>query len=138
MNTGTPVFPGLVRNFCLLNYYHHDLGTPAAVHLRELHSTLQKYPTVVEVDGHPLINFERYIKFTDRIKEVLHYTPPDLEQYRQQGQLAYLEQQLRGVHLKPDVDEELMERSLKLEAGETRDYRTRRRELRRLGFKTVS
>ncbi|RDB23999.1 Serine/threonine-protein kinase STY17 [Hypsizygus marmoreus] len=107
-----------------------------AVHLRELHSTLQKYPVTVEVDGVPLINFERYVKFTDRIKEVLHYEPPDLERYRQQGQLAYLEHQLRGVHLKPTIDEDLMERSLALEAGEARDYRTRKRELKRLGFKT--
>ncbi|KAG5645835.1 hypothetical protein DXG03_005176 [Asterophora parasitica] len=107
-----------------------------AVHLRELHSTLQKYPTVVEVDGHPLINFERYIRFTDRIKEVLHYVPPDLERYRQLGQLAYLENQLRSVQLKPTIDEDVMQRSMTLEVGETRDYRTRKRELKRLGFKT--
>ncbi|KAF8061461.1 hypothetical protein FPV67DRAFT_1509075 [Lyophyllum atratum] len=107
-----------------------------AVHLRELYSTLSKYPTVMEVDGIPLINFERYIRFTDRIKEVLHYIPPDLERYRQQGQLAYLEHQLRSVQLNPNIDEELMQRSMTLEAGETRDHRTRKRELRRLGFRT--
>ncbi|KAF5386738.1 hypothetical protein D9615_001785 [Tricholomella constricta] len=116
---------------------HRDACIPwIAVHLRELHSTLQKYPTVVEVDGVPLINFERYIRFTDRIKEVLHHVPPDLERYRQQGQLAYLEHQLRGVQPKANIDEELMQRSMTLEAGETRDYRTRKRELKRLGFRT--
>lgn len=106
------------------------------MHLRELFSTLQKYPSDVEVNGVPLINFERYTKFTARIKEVLHYVPPDLERYRQQGQLAYLEHQLRGVYMKPTVEDELMERSLALEAEETRDYRTRKRELKSLGFKT--
>ncbi|KAG6909463.1 hypothetical protein DXG01_000448 [Tephrocybe rancida] len=107
-----------------------------AVHLRELFSTLQKHPTVVKVDGIHMINFERYIRFTDRVKEVLHYMPPDLERYRQQGQLAYLEHQLRKVHLHSNVDEDLMKRSTTLEAGETRDYRARKRELKRLGFRT--
>ncbi|KAG6861734.1 hypothetical protein C0995_012738 [Termitomyces sp. Mi166 len=107
-----------------------------AVHLRELYSTLQKYPTAIEVDGVPMINFERYIRFTDRVKEVLHYTAPDLERYRQQGQLAYLEHQLHKVHLTPDIDDELVKRSTTLEADETRDYRARKRELRRLGFRT--
>ncbi|KAG5652947.1 hypothetical protein H0H81_002955 [Sphagnurus paluster] len=107
-----------------------------AVHLRELYTNLQKYPTVVQVDGTPLINFERYIRFTDRIKEVLHYTPPNLEGFRQHGQLAYLENQLRNIQPKSNTDDALMERSLTLEAGEARDYRTRKRELTRLGFKT--
>ncbi len=44
--------------------------------LEELHAVLQKYPTIVKVDGYPLINFERYVKFMDRIKEVVHYKPP--------------------------------------------------------------
>ncbi|KAG6833188.1 hypothetical protein H0H87_010250 [Tephrocybe sp. NHM501043] len=107
-----------------------------AVHLRELYTTLQKYPTVIEVNGTHMINFERYIRFTDRVKEVLHHVPPDLERYRQQGQLAYLEHQLRKVHLDANIDEELMTRSLALEAGETRDLQARKRELKRLGFRT--
>ncbi|KAG6853700.1 hypothetical protein C0991_002235 [Blastosporella zonata] len=106
-----------------------------AVHLRELYSTLQKYPTVVEVEGVHMINFERYTHFMDRVKEIMRHAPPNLERYRQQGQLAYLEHQLRKVHLDSNVDEELMKRSMSLEAGETRDYRARTRELRRLGFK---
>lgn len=107
----------------------------AAVHLLELHAVLQLYPTTIEVDGRRLINFKRYVKFMDRIKEVLHYIPPEMEHYRYQGQLAYLEHQLSGVYPSNEMDEELMERSRRLEMGETRDYRTRKRELRRLGFK---
>lgn len=91
---------------------------------------------MVEIDGQPLINFQRYIRFTDRVREVLHFTPPDLERYRQRGQLAYLEDQLRGVHLTTNADEELMERSMALEAQETRDHKGRRRELQSLGFDT--
>ncbi|KAF8892698.1 ras guanine nucleotide exchange factor domain-containing protein [Infundibulicybe gibba] len=114
---------------------YHDSCIPwLPVHLRELHLTLQRYPPVMDVDGQPLINFERYVKFTDRVREVLHHVPPDLEPFRQRGQLAYLEHQLR--ELGECDDEEMMERSVALEAGEARDYRSRRRELQKLGFRT--
>lgn len=108
----------------------------AAVHLKELHVVLQRNPAVVDRDRRPLINFERYVKFVDRLKEVLHYAPPDLERYRQQGQLAYLEHQLRDIQVSPAVEDGLMKRSRDLEAEETRDYRRRTRELKSLGFKT--
>lgn len=105
------------------------------MHLHELHLLLRKYPSVVEIDGRPLINFERYVKFTGRIKEILQYKPPDLERYRNQGQLAYLDNQLRGVHLESHLDDDLLERSLALEAEETRSHKKRTRELKSLGFR---
>lgn len=108
-----------------------------AVHLKDLHSVLKQNPIVVEDQGHPLINFQRYVKFMDRIKEILHYKPPDLEQYRHQGQLAYLENQLKGVQPTANTDDELMEKSIALEAGEVLDFKLRRRELRSLGFRTT-
>jgi len=107
-----------------------------AVHLKDLHSVLEQNPIVVEDQGHPLINFQRYVKFMDRIKEILHYKPPVLEQYRHQGQLAYLENQLKGVQLTASTDDELMEKSIALEAGEVLDFKLRRREFRSLGFET--
>lgn len=111
-------------------------GHSIAVHLRDLNAVLQKYPPVTTVDGRPLINFERYIKFTDRVKEVLHHKPPVLERYRQQGQLAYLEHQLRNLQPGPSTDDELMARSRELEVGEARDFRLRTHELHSLGFAT--
>lgn len=107
-----------------------------AVHLKELHTVLHKYPAVIERDRRPLINFERYVRFVDRLKEVLHYTAPDLERYRQQGQLAYLEHHLRNLQVSQAVEEGLMKRSRDLETDEIRDYRRRTRELKSLGFKT--
>jgi son of sevenless-like protein len=97
---------------------------------------LSRYPITVQVDGRPLINFQRYIKFMDRIKEVVHYKPPSLEQYRQQGQLDYLENQLRNLKMTSTSDDDLMARSRLLEAREIQDYKTRKPQLKSLGFKT--
>jgi son of sevenless-like protein len=106
--------------------------------LRELNSLLLKHPSTVNDDGRALINFDRYVKFMDRLNEVLDFSPPDLERYRKGGQLAYLDHQLRNIRVDAQVEESLEERSKALEAEETRDYRKRTRELQSLGFKTPS
>lgn len=106
------------------------------MHLKELHAVLQKYPTIVRVDGYPLINFERYVKFMDRVKEVVHYKPPSLEHYRQHGYREYLENQLRNLKMTSTSDDEQMVRSQSLEAREILDYRTRKPQLKTLGFRT--
>lgn len=98
---------------------------------------MHKYPVVVEPDGRPLINFERYTRFMGRIKETLLHKPPDLERFRSQGQLSYLEHQLRSV--KPgDVNSEdaLEARSIQFEAAEKKIYDRREREMRSVGLKT--
>jgi len=97
---------------------------------------LQRYPITIQVDGRPLINFERYLKFMDRVNEVVHYKPPSLEQCRQLGHLDYLESQLRNLRMSPTSEEDLMARSRILEARETLDFRTRKPQLKALGFKT--
>ncbi|KAJ6546433.1 ras guanine nucleotide exchange factor domain-containing protein [Mycena vulgaris] len=107
-----------------------------AVHLRDLHSLLENYPLKVQIDGRPLINFRRYTKFMEHVRGLSLFKPPDLERYRQNGQLAYLQHQLRGIHFDPDSDVALMQRSLELEADETRIHRTRALELKRLGFRS--
>ncbi|KAJ7752104.1 hypothetical protein B0H16DRAFT_1723868 [Mycena metata] len=115
------------RNFCI---------PWLAVHLRDLNSLLRNYPPTLEIDGYTLINFRRYSKFMEHIRALHLLKPPDLERYRASGQLAYLQHQLRGVHLDPDTDAALMQRSLELEADETRIHRTRALELKRLGFRS--
>lgn len=106
------------------------------MHLKELHNVLQKNPANVRHRGRLLINFERYVKFMERLKEVLHYRPPDLEQYRTQGPLAYLEHQLRNISVgSPELDQTFLERSDLLEANETRQYLQRTNELASLGFR---
>ncbi|KAJ7046529.1 ras guanine nucleotide exchange factor domain-containing protein [Mycena alexandri] len=115
------------RNFCI---------PWLAVHLRDLNSLLRNYPPTLEIDGCTLINFRRYSKFMEHIRALHLLKPPDLERYRASGQLAYLQHQLRGVHFDPDTDAALMQRSLELEADETRIHRTRALELKRLGFRS--
>jgi son of sevenless-like protein len=104
--------------------------------LKDLHLTLNRYPTTVEEDGHPLINFQQYLKFVDRVNEVVHYKPPDLERYRKSSRLDYLEEQLRKLQMSPTSDDALMARSKTLEARETSDFKTRKHQLGVLGFKT--
>lgn len=79
-----------------------DTATPflhPALHLKDLHSVLHANKRVITVKGRPLINFQRYTLFMHKLKEVLPYSPPDLELYRQRGELAYLEEKLQGVQL---------------------------------------
>ncbi|KAF8168726.1 kinase-like domain-containing protein [Pholiota molesta] len=99
------------------------------VHLKELNMVLSRYPITVQVDGRPLINFQRYIKFMDRIKEV----PGTISAA---GQLDYLENQLRNLKMTSTSDDDLMARSRLLEAREIQDYKTRKPQLKSLGFKT--
>ncbi|KAJ7905245.1 ras guanine nucleotide exchange factor domain-containing protein [Mycena olivaceomarginata] len=120
-----------------LDSQYRDFCIPwLAVHLRDLHSLLQNYPPTVEVQGRTLINFRRYSKFMEHVRGLRLLKPPDLEHYRQTGQLAYLQHQLRGVHFDADTDVALMQRSVALEADETRIHRTRALELKRLGFRS--
>ncbi|KAG6909446.1 hypothetical protein DXG01_000431 [Tephrocybe rancida] len=103
-------------------------------HLENSRLSLPEIPRVVGVDGIPLINFEPYVRFTERVKEMMQYKPPDLEKHRQQGHLAYLEKELREVH--SNTDNELMKRSEKLEADEALAKQGRTREMKGLGFRT--
>jgi len=105
-------------------------------HLKELRKVLESHPaTVTGVGDKHLINFERYTKFMDRIKEVAHYTPPDLEIHRYEGQLGFLLKSLKDFSLSSDTDDEQSARSHALAAQEESDYRTRKTHLKQLGFR---
>lgn len=82
-----------------------------AVHLKELHLVLHANKRAIIVKNKPLINFQRYTLFMDKLKEVLAHSPPDLERFRQQGELAYLEDKLRNVRLGEQAEEEMDKRS---------------------------
>lgn len=105
-----------------------------AFHLKELGKVLRIYPVTIEEDGQHLINFNRYVKFMDRTREIMYYLPPQLEEFRHRGQLAYLVNQLRNVHPSEETDERLMTRSRLLMLQEASDYRTRKPQLVKLGF----
>lgn len=73
----------------------------------------------------------------DRVREVLYYKVPDLEQYRQQGQLEYLQNQLRNMEMSKVSDDRQTERSKKLEILELSDHRNRKPQLKNLGFRVT-
>ena len=101
--------------------------------MKELCLVLQEYPTIVPVDGHPLINFQRYPKLMDRINEVVHYKPPDLEKHRQLGYLDYLEKRLRSLHMSPIYNDDLMARCRILGTRQAFDFKAPRPQLKVLG-----
>ncbi|KAK0210526.1 kinase-like domain-containing protein [Desarmillaria ectypa] len=131
--------------------YHKILGQPVQfferercvpwidVHIQDLDSVLQNNRPTIEREGRTLINFERYVWFIDKVKEVLYYKSPDLEEYRPLGYLHYLEHQLRSIRLDdPKFEQSLLKRAKALELDEVRMHRNRIPELQRLGFPTAS
>ncbi|KAK0483397.1 kinase-like domain-containing protein [Armillaria novae-zelandiae] len=130
--------------------YHKSLGQPAQlferercvpwidVHIQDLGSVLQSNRLTIEREGRTLINFERHIRFIDKVKEVLYYKSPDLEGYRSLGYLRYLEHRLRNIRLDdPKFEQKLLKeaKDRELEEGSMRRHRTP--ELGRLGFRTT-
>jgi len=94
-----------------------------AYHLRELDKILISYPAGYQENGQHPINSSRYIKFIERTKEIMFYVPPRLEEYRRQGQLAYIREQLRNINTSKKTVEDLTARSeflMKQEASEVR------------------
>ncbi|KAF9496004.1 hypothetical protein BDN71DRAFT_1446698 [Pleurotus eryngii] len=105
------------------------------LHLHDLATVFAHHSQIKEEDGRVLVNFERYTKFTEKLKEITRCKPPDLESYRGQGQLAYLEHQLRNVEQTPGAEYDLSNRSLAQAGEESRVFKQRRRELNQLGFR---
>ena len=75
---------------------------------------------MIVIQNVPMINFSKWRKCYDRIKDVFRYKSPDISEYRQTKAkaLAYLEGQLRGVSISPTANQSLEERSVWLEAKE--------------------
>lgn len=108
-----------------------------AVHLKELHSVLHLNKRVVEVKGRPLVNFQRYAKFLEKVRTVFPLPPPDLERYRQQGQLAYLENKLAEVTLGESADDWLVSRSQTVKTEEATLAALKVPQRIKLGFKVA-
>ncbi|RXW17394.1 hypothetical protein EST38_g8463, partial [Candolleomyces aberdarensis] len=87
-------------------------------HMGDLHSVLQVHEKTIEYNGQSLINVERYTGFMARVEELTRLPPPDLERYRHQGQLAYLESKLADVRVGGDAEDELLEKARGLKAIE--------------------
>jgi son of sevenless-like protein len=103
------------------------------IHLKELDKVVRQ-PVTIQVDGQHLVNFKRYTTFMDRVRDILHYSPPDLEDKRYGGQLTYLSNELRDIDLSGDLEQELLTRSRALSIQESSSKSNRRVNLHNLGF----
>ncbi|KAF9533346.1 hypothetical protein CPB83DRAFT_845111 [Crepidotus variabilis] len=106
-----------------------------AVHLKDLRKVLREQEVTIRVDDHWLINYRRYLQIMDRMNEVFHYKAPQLEEYRNGGQLAYLENQLENITYDDRTQDKHLERSSKLAQKEANEHRSRARQMRQLGFR---
>jgi son of sevenless-like protein len=114
----------------------HHLGEIFVSPWLDLHlqSILDNHPATVRVGDTDLINFERYNKFMDRIKEVAHYMPPKLQEYRDTGRLEYLSDSHSEFPFSDNTEDALLARSLDLEAQEKIDVDLRKNVFEKLGF----
>jgi hypothetical protein len=101
------------------------ITSSAAVHLTDLRAILDQYPATHEHNGHTLINFERYVHFRTYLQEQIpshREAYADLEQYRNKGQLAYVQWKLSSVVLgDKSLDAELETRASMVRKNEQRD-----------------
>lgn len=70
----------------------------------------------------------------DQAKELFCYKTPDLEPYRRDGGLEYLEGQLRSLEASTKTEDEMVARSLFLERRENVDQKGRKTMMQTLGF----
>ncbi|KAJ2924054.1 hypothetical protein H1R20_g13048, partial [Candolleomyces eurysporus] len=97
---------------------HYEALNPRVALMKFFINTAKAHEKTIEVNGQALINVERYTKFMIQVKELIRLPPPDLERYRHQGQLAYLESKLADVRVGRDVEDELLEKAQGLKAIE--------------------
>ncbi len=121
-----------LTNDCRLNFpLFATLSTQTPI----LKDILDNHPATVRVGDTDLINFERYNKFMDRIKEVAHYTPPELQEYRDTGRLEYLLDSLSKFPFSNNTEDALLARSRDLKAEEKKDVDVCRNGFVNLGFR---
>ena len=97
------------------------------VHLKELYKVVRQ-PFTVMVDNQHLVNFTRHNQFMDRIKEILYYSPPDLEDRRHEGQLTYLLNQLHDIDLSGDLERQILTKSMLIGSQENQGHTGRFRD----------
>jgi len=108
-----------------------------AIHIQEMHTAFSKEPDMVEIQSVPMINFAKWARFHDCIKDIFQHKPPDVSQYRQtkKGVLAYLEDQLSGISVGSTTKRCLEKRSKELEQQEKEMRRQRIPDLHAVGMR---
>ncbi|KAJ2918084.1 hypothetical protein MD484_g2342, partial [Candolleomyces efflorescens] len=113
------------RNYCI---------PCVAMHLEELRAVLHANERTIERDGQTLINVQRYTRFMHQVQQLFHLPPPDLERFRHQGELAYLESKLADVQIGDVADDEVLAKAISLEGIENSLDSKRAPQFRDLGF----
>ena len=99
------------------------------LHIREIQIALSEGTDIVVMKNVPMINFAKWTRCYDRIKDVFQHKSPDISKYRQTkaSTVAYLEWKLRDVSIDSTTDQFLEERSIELEQREKSMKPMRRR-----------
>jgi hypothetical protein len=124
---GTVDTPSFIRLATILTRLAH-----ADLHLSTLNSNFAHSNLIVEVDGHPLIDFKHCSKIAERIDTLVQYSPPRTRQTTRTDVLAYVEYSLKSSH-RGAVLRDAEERGARL-ADEERAFYAQREKMVVLGF----
>ena len=80
----------------------HSNPRPIDPHLGSLNTTFVESNPIMEVDGHPLVDFKLFSELADQVNELDQYTPPRIEHTTRQDVLAHVEYSLKS-HMKDDT-----------------------------------
>jgi hypothetical protein len=101
-------------------------------HLSTLNSSFARSNPIVEVAGHPLIDFKHCSLMAEQIDSLVQYSPPHTRHTTRPDLLAYVEYSLKSSR-SDDVLRDAVERSARL-AEEERGFDTQRKKMMALGF----
>jgi hypothetical protein len=99
----------------------------ADLHLSTLNSSFVHSNPIVEVDGHPLIDFKYCSKVAEQIDTLVQYSPPRTRLSTRPDVLAYVEYRLKSS-CGDDVLRSVEERSARL-ADEERTFDVQRKKM---------
>lgn len=114
-----PRIPWLGRQLIHLMSHYELIILATAVHMHDMEVVFLAQDTI-EVGGIPLIDFAKWTRLYDCMRDVFPHKPPNVSGYRQSkaGALAYLERQLLAISAAPGFDEVLKTQSRKLVEAE--------------------
>jgi hypothetical protein len=105
---------------------------PADPLLSSLNSTFAHCDPIVEMDGHPLIDFKQCVLLAEQIDALAQYSPPRIRNAARPEVLSYVEYSLKSC-VGNDVPRDVEARSSKL-VVEERALLDRREKMRLLGM----
>lgn len=112
---------------------YHLIPTFADRHLSSLNSTFANASPIVEVDGHPLIDFKQCSRLAEQIDSLVQYSPPRIRHTMRQEVLEYVEYSLKS-RASEDTRSTVERLGAKL-AGDERTLKERRESFQAAGLR---